>query len=186
MNEVLAKLAGDDLRSDGNANEVADEVIRNPKLLGGLVQGLDEPDDVVRARTAHAIERISRANQETLLELMTRFIGLATKDKVPMVRWHLAMIFGNMALLKEAADLATSALMSLLDDESVFVRSWAIVSITLIGRRDKSKRLKIVDRIKTLQHSNSIAIRTKARKAMDILQDEDIPIPLGWSKLKES
>jgi len=63
MNALLRKLSGGDLRSDGRANEVAEEVIRNPELLEQLLEGLDEPDDLVRARTVHVMERISRTNQ---------------------------------------------------------------------------------------------------------------------------
>ena len=63
MNALLRKLSGGDLRSDGRANEVAEEVIRTPELLEQLLEGLDEPDDLVRARTVHVMERISRTNQ---------------------------------------------------------------------------------------------------------------------------
>jgi hypothetical protein len=60
MNTLLQKLSGGDLRSDGRADEVAEEVTRNPRLLGQLFEGLSEHDDVIRARTAHALERVSR------------------------------------------------------------------------------------------------------------------------------
>ena len=186
MNELLSRLGGGDLRSDGKANEVADEVIRNPDLLGVLAEGLDSRNDVIRARTTHALERISRTNQQSLLELMPKLGKLVIDDNVPMVRWHLAMIFGNMSQLKEAAELSTSILTRVLDDDSVFVRSWAMVSLTLIGRRDKNKRSKIIEKIKTLQDHGSIAIRTKAKKALDILQNENAPIPSNWMKSKDS
>jgi HEAT repeat protein len=185
MNKLLTRLGGGDLRSDGNANEVADEVIRNPDLFGSLIEGLDEPDDVIRARTAHAIEKISRTKQDLLLKLMPKFRRLAIDDKVPMVKWHLAMIFGNMSLMKEAADQATSALIQILDDDSVFVRSWAITSLALIGRRDERKRPRIIEKMMPLQNNDSIAVRTKAKKALDILQNENVPIPSGWSKSED-
>ena len=57
MNTLLRKLSGGDLRSDGSANEVAGEVVRNPQLFEQLLEGLGEPDDVVRARTVHALEK---------------------------------------------------------------------------------------------------------------------------------
>jgi len=123
MNELLKELGGGDLRSDGRANEVAEEVIRNPHLLNKLVEGLDEPDDVIRARTAHALEKISRTNPEMLKELVPRFIKLSSQDKVPMVKWHLAMIFGNITLSEKETDEVISALFHLLKDESVFVKS---------------------------------------------------------------
>ena len=57
MNQLLNWLADGDLRSDGSATEVADLVLKNPHLLADLLEGLDEPNEVVRGHTAHALER---------------------------------------------------------------------------------------------------------------------------------
>lgn len=179
MNALLRKLSGGDLRSDGRANEVAEEVIRNPRLLNQLLGGLSEPDDVIRARTAHALERVSRRNQEVFRGLMPRLVGLAVSDRIPMVRWHLAMIFGNTAFAVGDIERVVSTLIRLLKDESVFVRSWAISSLCLIGRRDKRRRRKIIDAIKALQHDKTVAIRVRATKALTVLQNENEPVPAG-------
>jgi hypothetical protein len=56
MNELLTMLSGGDLRYDGRANEVAEQVIKRSKLLGKLTEGLNESNGVIRARTAHALE----------------------------------------------------------------------------------------------------------------------------------
>jgi hypothetical protein len=186
VNELLKKLSGGDLRSDGRANEVADEVLENLGLLKDLAEGLDESDDVIRGRTAHALEKISRTNKEMLGKYMRRFVRVANEDKVPMVKWHLAMILGNLATLPGQADLATSTLFHLLEDPSVFVKTWAIVSLCIIAKRDKSQRDRIADRIRIHQNDPSIAIRTKVSKALYVLEDEGRPIPEGWSKLSES
>ena len=60
MNELSALLTGGDLRSDGEADTVADKVLESLDLFDRLFEGLSESDDVVRARTAHALEKISR------------------------------------------------------------------------------------------------------------------------------
>jgi len=59
MKELLRKLSGGDLRSDGRANEVAEKVTQNSQSLSKLAEALSGPDDVIRARTAHALEKIS-------------------------------------------------------------------------------------------------------------------------------
>jgi hypothetical protein len=182
MNALLRKLSGSDLRSDGRANEVAEEVTRNPQLLNQLLEGLTEPDDVIRARTAHALERVPRKNQEVFRGLMTRLVGLAVTDKIPMVRWHLAMIFGNTAFAAGDIERVVSTLIGLLKDESVFVRSWTISSLCIIGRRNKPRRTKIIDAIKALQHDKTGAIRVSAAKALTMLQNENEPLPAGWCK----
>jgi HEAT repeat protein len=99
-----------------------------------------------------------------------------------MVRWHLAMIFGSTAFTVGDIEPIVFALQRLLKDESVFVRSWAISSLCLIGRRDNRRRRKIIRAIKALQQDKSIAIRARAAKALRALQNENEALPAGWSK----
>ena len=182
MNTLLQKLSGSDLRSDGRANEVAEEVARNPRLLDQLLEGLSEPDDLIRARTAHALERISRTNHGLFRGLMPQLISLPVKDRIPMVRWHLAMIFGNTASTVEDNKPAVSALLRLLKDESVIVRSWAISSLCIMGRRDKRRRRRIIGAMGALQHDKSVAIRARTAEGLKVLRNENAPLPAGWSK----
>jgi len=182
MNELLRLLSGGDLRSDGKANSVADEVIEKPDLLQKLLEGLTESDSVIRARTAHALERISRSNPEMLLAHLPQFIDIAKRDEVPMVRWHLAMVLGNLAVLQEQTDTIILSLFHLLGDKSVFVRSWTIASLCILGRIDQDKRAQIIRRIRTLQNDENIAIRARVSKAISLLENENAPIPSGWVK----
>jgi HEAT repeat protein len=103
-------------------------------------------------------------------------------DKIPMVRWHLAMILGNTASPAEETRPVISALLRLLKDESVIVRSWAISSLCIVGRRDKGRRRKIIDSIAALQHDKSIAIRVRAVKALKVLRNENESLPAGCHK----
>jgi len=157
-------------------------VIQNPQLLGQLVEGLSERDDVIRARTAHALERVSRTNQRLFRGLMPQLISLSASDRISMVKWHLAMIFGNTAFAVRDIEPVVSALFRLLKDESVFVRSWAVSSLCIIGRRDKRRRRKIINAIRTLQHDRSIAVGVRAVKALRALENENEPLPAGWYK----
>ena len=47
------------------------------------------------------------------------------------------------------------------------------MSLSIFGRRNKSKRKKIIGRIKGLQNDKSIAVRTKVIKALNVLEDEN-------------
>jgi hypothetical protein len=182
MNELLKLLSVGNLQSDGRANEVADQVIRHPHLLNQLVEGLYESDDLIRARTAHTVERISRSHPEMVLELLPQFMHMAVVDPVPMVRWHAAMIFGNLPLPTEKVNVVVSTLLRLLDDTSVFVKSWSLVSLTILGRKHRAMRQKIADKISLLQNDRSVAIRSKVVKALKVLEDDHEPIPAGWVK----
>jgi len=178
-------LSGGSLISDGRANEAADRVLANPQLFDQLVEGLSESDVVIRARTAHAMERISRTRPEILTGLLPKFIEMATHDPVPMVRWHIAMIFGNLPLPAESVDEIISVLFRMLEDASIFVQSWAIVSLTILGRQYTPIRSGIVDRIRLLLNDRSVAIRSKAIKSVRVLENDDEPIPAGWIKQRD-
>jgi len=184
MNDLLFLLTGGDLRSDGRANEVADEVLANPNLFPLLFEGLDETDDVVRGRTSHALEFVSRTRPELLTSHLPQLLDLARKDDVAMVRWHLAMIFANLSIFEEIIDQTLSVLYDLLDDPAVFVKSWAISSLCIIGKHYPHLRGEIISWIIPLREDYSIAIRTRVAKALTALENEEEPIPPGWVKSK--
>ena len=185
MNNLLKKLAGGNLQSDGRANEVAGIIIGQPELLNQLAEGLFESHDVIRARTAHALERISRTHPEMLLGLLPQFIELAVGDEVPMVKWHLAMIFGNLTISDDTIDVIISTLFRMLKDRSAFVKGWSIVSLTILGRKNRTSRGRIIGKIKPLQDDDSIAIRSKVMKAVKVLENDNEPIPAGWAKARD-
>jgi hypothetical protein len=182
MNQILAWLSSGDLRSDGLANEVVEIVLKNPHMFEELYEGLSEADDVVRGHAADALEKISRIRTDLLFERLSDLKRVAEEDSVPMVKMHVAMILGHLAVYKEAVDELIPSLLLLLDDKSVFVVSWAIVSLCIIARKYPENRDRIVSRIALLGNSSSIAIRTKVRKAMNILTNEGSPFPKGWIK----
>ena len=181
MNKLLQRLEGGSLISDGEANSVADNVVEKSELLSELIKGLDEPNDVVRARTAHALERISRNNPALLqgnLELLIKKSG----DKVPMVKWHIAMLLGNLSTTQEIGEKVLPVLFKLMQEcEGVFVRSWSIVSLCVIGKRYPSLRKQIVGEITKYQVDSSLSIKVKIRKTIDCLENNH-PIPKGWLK----
>jgi hypothetical protein len=185
VNDLLKKLAGGDLRSDGRANEVADQVIKNPQELAKLVEGMSESDDVVRGRTSHALERISRTHPEMLRGLIPQFAKLAKSEKVPMVKWHIAMILPNLMLPTKEDDMVFSALFELLEDDSVFVKSWAIAGLTILARKNKDKASEVMNRLRAYEKSKSIAISTRVAKALEVLENDDKPIPATWIKLRD-
>ncbi len=182
MGQILEWLSGGDLRSDGLSNEATDFVLKNPELCDELFEGLSVSDDVVRGRTADALEKVSRKRPDLLIDRLPKLIQVAEQDHVPMVKMHLAMIFGHFAMYEERLRELVSALLDLLDEGSVFARSWAVVSLCIIGRKYPGERKQILEEIEPFLRDKSIAMRTKARKAVDLLTNKDVPFPKGWIK----
>jgi hypothetical protein len=182
MNPILDWLSGEDLRSDGMANEVADVVLKNPSLFDEVMMCLDETNDVIRGRTADALEKIARVKPDLLVEHLPKLLQVAGEDTVPMVKMHLAMIMGHLAIYQERVDSLTKSLFNLLEDESVFTRSWAIVSLCIFARKFPHLQPQIVDCIAAYGQDDSIAIRTRVRKALELVTSEGAPFPKGWIK----
>ena len=182
MNQILEWLSGGDLRSDGMADEVTAAVLQSPGLFEDLYAGLSESDDVIRGRTADALEKISRQRPDLIVAHLPELVDLSSSDQVPMVKMHLAMIFGHLALYEELIDILQSVLFDLIEAESVFAKSWAIVSLCIIGRIYPQKSDRIVNRISQLQADSSIAIRSRAGKALNIMTNPSVSFPDGWIK----
>jgi HEAT repeat protein len=182
MNQILSWLSGGDLRSDGLANEVAEFVLENPHTFEDLIAGLSEEDDVVRGRAADAIEKVSRYRPDLPKERIPEMIRIARDEPVAMVKMHLAILFGHLAVYPEYTDQLMAALVLMLDDKSVFTSSWAIVSLCIIARKYPAKCQSILEHLLKLQADESVAIRTRVKKAVHLLVDPNAQFPDGWIK----
>jgi HEAT repeat protein len=182
MNQVDNWLSGGDLRSDGLSNEVTRVTIDNPGLLPNLVAYLDAPDAVVRGRAADVIEKVGRALPEALVPHFDRLVTALSEDKVPMVRWHLAMALGHLVMYPEKVDAIETALLDRLEDKSVFVVSWAIVSLSILAFQYPARLPAIASTIAPFEKSRSVALRARARKAMAALTKPGASLPPGWVK----
>jgi HEAT repeat protein len=181
MNFLLELLEGGDLRSDGHADEVADEVINNLELFELLYEGLNDSDDIIRGRTAHALEKVSRTHPELFLDYFDQILSQTFDDPIPMVRWHLAMLLINLDLTPSQKKKVIRSLKSLLNDESIFVVSWAISGLTILAIENPSFKDEIVIHLKKLKSSQSAAVRNRVSKALKTLEEGE-PITPGWVK----
>jgi hypothetical protein len=186
MNQILEWLTGGDLRSDGLSDEAAAFILQNPDLFEDLFDGLSEVDDVVRGRAADALEKVGRSRPELFDGRQRDLIEVLEVDPVPMVKMHIAMLLGHLAMVEEDVEMITAALLRLLSDKSVFAVSWAIVSLCIIGRMHEEERPAIIDGIARLEGHSSPAVRARVRKGLRVLTGNEIPFPKGWVKSQQS
>jgi HEAT repeat protein len=184
MNILLDLLAEGDLRSDGWANDVVRDVRANPELLDLLLEGLEAEDKSVRGHTADALEKLSRTHPEWLAPHLAVVLDRALRDPVAMVRWHLAMILGTLGALGRDTESMVAVLCELLSDCSAFVKSWALAGLAQIGCQDLSWKGEIVPLVGPLLNDRSIAVRTRAAKALAALEGR-APMPEGWVKCEQ-
>jgi HEAT repeat protein len=175
-------LAVGDLRSDGLAREVAALVLGNPSMFDDLLDALRQGNDATRGHAADAVERVSRERPDLLEPELRKLALQARRDSVPMVRWHLAMIFGNLAGSGDDPGLRTSTLLDLLRDRSPFVKSWAISGLCQIGREVPAERERILEAVTPLTRDRSIAVRNRASRAVRLLLEPKESLPASWVK----
>jgi hypothetical protein len=157
-------------------------VLDRPELLEDLLAGLTVEDEVVRGRAADAIEHIARQLPEEILPHYDLITHVFASDPIPMVRWHLAMVIGYIALDVQDPEGASNLISDRLSDTSVFVVSWAIVSLCIYARLYPDLRERMLNQLAAVGASESIAIRSKVQKALHLLCDEMEPFPKGWVK----
>jgi HEAT repeat protein len=182
MNDLLERLSGGNLLSDGDSKNVAREVLRNPRLFPQLADGLSETDAVVRARTTDALEFVSRSRPDLPQELLPQLMQLGLSDPVDMVRWHCAMIFANLNYDEPDLQEMLPTLYKMLTDESNMVKPWAISSLAILGTRYPHAKAEIVARIGLLIDHPRPSVANRAKKALAALVDES-PLPKGWLKI---
>lgn len=182
MNQIIEWLTIGDLRSDGQANEVAELVLAQPAIFPDLLAALTDKNDAVRGHAADALEKVSRQMPGLIGPHIDLIIRVARTDDVPMVRFHLAMIFGNLAHEQRLTETIIPTLLDMLGDESAFVKSWCVSSLVIWGRRQPQWKQTILEGLSALSHAASIAVRHRAEKAVQLLLDERLPMPAGWVK----
>ena len=167
MNSVLEQLAGGDLRSEGRAEEVALEIITDPRLLPDLAEGLCRDDKLIRARTCMAMEAISRHDPDLLSGVVSQLTDLAATDSVPQVRWHLAQILARVPLSSEQAEGLIPILLGYLDDRSKIVKYCAVRALGSLGGSSPA-RLEIAEAISGLGSENRSLAKAVAKAQKDL------------------
>jgi HEAT repeat protein len=182
MNNFTRILSTGDLRSDGFADEVARIVTSQPDLLPDLMEALASPDPSIRGHAADALEKVSRTRPDEVAVFLPRLVTLALNDNTAMVRWHLAMILGHISAALQDISEAKRTLLTLLRDESAFVRSWAITSLCILARKFPRHAESIASRLVRLASDPSAAVSKRAQTALRVISDPDAPLPRTWVK----
>jgi HEAT repeat protein len=168
-NEILEKLSGGDLRSEGRAEEVALEIINNPSLLAALVEGLHSDDKVIRGRTCMTMEVVSRKHPDLLVDTIPQLIKLAAKDTVSQIRWHIAEVFGNVPISSDEIEQIIPILLEYLSDKSKIVKYCAVQTLGIIGN-GSLRRGEIVSRISVLENESK-GLTKAVHKALEALKN---------------
>lgn len=179
--ELKELLQEGNLRSDGLADDVVKIVLNNPLYFQELFECLQCDNTTVRAHASDALEKIVRVRTDLIIPEVKNLLLLAKSESIPMIKWHYAMIFSHIADATTSLDEILEILFIYLTDESVFVISSAITSLTVIALKKRSKRRLIISKLQTLRHYPSKAVQSRLQKALLVLT-KNKPLPKYWIK----
>lgn len=166
MKHLLDKLGGGDRRSIGRSNLVVAQVSGEPALFAELIDGLSHRDQLVRMRSADAIEKISATRPALLQPYKKLLIDCAAMSEQKELRWHMAQICPRLYLTASERRRLMSIMLDYLNDPSRIVKTFAMQAMVDLAVEDKSMLAEVTRHIKELMLSGSPAMRSRGRQLL--------------------
>ena len=170
MHAILKKLSGGDRRSIGRSNEIAADVLvrpaQSPRLLKVLIGALTSPDEVLRMRSADAVEKITMQRPELLQPFKKNLLSLAGTITQKEVRWHLALLITRLKLTATERAVSVEILFDYLRDKSSIVKTFAMQSLADLASTDQRLKSQIRPLLEELTQIGTPAMRARGRKIL--------------------
>lgn len=166
MNDLLVKLSGGNRRSIGRADEVAREILSDPKLFSQVFDAVLSPDPVLRMRAADAIEKATREHPELLQPYKRKIFQKAALIDQQEVRWHIALMLPRLDLTPTEKDLAISILLDYLKHKSSIVRTCAMQGLADLAIKNAQLRKRVLPLLESLTENGTAAMRSRGRKLL--------------------
>lgn len=170
MHAILKKLSGGDRRSIGRSNEITADVLARPahaaRLLKVLIGALTSPDEVLRMRSADAVEKITMRRPELLQPFKKNLLSLAGTITQKEVRWHLALLIPRLKLTPTERAAAVEILFDYLRDKSSIVKTFAMQSLADLASTDQKLKSQIRPLFEELTQIGTPAMRARGRKIL--------------------
>jgi len=173
MENYLEKLAGGDRRSIGRVDEFVEEELADTSIFRELFTGLIHQDEVIRMRTADAVEKISRQRPDLIEPYKEEIIYDISKIDQQEVRWHWAQIVPRLELNEDERLHVVGILISSLDDQSKIVNTFAMQALADLIKDDRTLRPAILPLLEEKTRSGSPAVRSRGRKILHDLSEMD-------------
>lgn len=166
MHPILRRLKGGDRRSIGRSEEIVAEVLRRRELFCALLEGLFVEDDLVSARAADAVEKITRTHPEYLHPFKQELIALAESCSRKETRWHLAQMLPRLELERGERQRVIAVLLRYLTDSSSLVKTFSMQSLADLAIQDPSLRPSVCAHVKKLTLTGTPAMKSRGKKLL--------------------
>jgi len=169
MTDILAKLEGGDRPSIGRANEVVEDVLRDPTLFGAVFNGMLNDDPLIRMRAADAAEKIAVQHPDYLEPHKTVLIDRVAAIDQREVRWHVAQILPRLALNEGERRRVVEILFGYLEDRSRIVQVNAMQALADLAQDDEVLRQSVLEAVSVLTETGGASVRSRGRRLLEQL-----------------
>jgi hypothetical protein len=170
LHPLLQKLEGGDLRSIGRANDVASEVIAEPKLFAVLVAGLSSNQPAVRMRCADAAEKASLKLPGALQPYAAHILRLLESEQPKEMLWHLLQMVPRVKWSTKQLPALLALIEPCLTSSSSIVQTCALQARVELLAQTRTDKEKVAGLLRRLQRrSGFAAVRSRARKLLATL-----------------
>ncbi|MBM4429145.1 MAG: hypothetical protein FJ026_02205 [Chloroflexi bacterium] len=170
MSKVLARLQGGDRRSIGRADEVVQDVLREPNLFGEVFRGMWADSPLLRMRCTDVVEKVTAIHPELLQAYKQPLLKRVARVDQQEVRWHVAQMLPRLQLSREERALAVGILLGYLHDESRIVKTFAMQALADLAEKDPTLRPQVIGWLEQLTVTGSPAMASRGRKLLARLQ----------------
>lgn len=166
VTNIAERLSGGDLRSIGDANVVALQLLQDQALVAQAVDLIAGRSPLLRARAADALEKAARRSPVILQPHTKRLVSLMATARQQEVRWHIAQMVPRLELSASARRRALRKLRSYLDDDSRIVQVCALQALWDLATPEERSRGSIRTIVERLAVESSPAVRARARRLL--------------------
>jgi hypothetical protein len=163
---TLEKLAGGDRRSIGRSDEVVNQVLKDSSQFADVFNAMLSDDDVVRARAADAVEKITRARPDLLLPYKKQLLQQIALLEQQEVRWHVAQMLCRVPWNPKERARAVEVLLGYLRDKSRIVVTFALQALSDLAKNDKNLRAMVTGLLEEAVRNGSPAVRSRAKRLL--------------------
>lgn len=170
MNQAFVTMleVGGKSNSLGKVDEVIGLVLNDRPRLEELYECMFAGDAWIRMRAADAFEKVCRQHPEWVEPYIDRFSGELATSTQPSILWHLAQIYGQVALTSAQKRFAISWLKGLLSTKDVdwIVAANAMVTLVQFTKDGSVPMAETVALLKVQRQHKSKAVVRRAEKLM--------------------
>lgn len=149
---------------------MVDLVRADPSRFPVVLNGITDPDPLIRMRCADVAEKVTARAPELLAPYKTRMIAMAAVEQQQEVRWHLAQILPRLALNGVERRQVLRVLVGYLKDKSSIVRTFSMQAMADLAEQELQLKSGILRELEQLTRSGSPAMKSRGRKLIERLQ----------------